>query len=161
MLAARPAAQESPMPEPRFVFRAAAALDLRRRLDREAQEALERANAAVSRAEGALADARHALDCACQRPMPIAEEREWYRNWIVGLRAAIRRRSDELDAERRRRETALAAALAARRALRVIERLRDRRLRAFQLEQARREQRSIDELGIQRFQRNSDSGGSP
>jgi flagellar export protein FliJ len=140
------------MAEPRFIFRAAAALELRRRRDQAAQDALGAANAALQRAEDALTAARGALSAACERPRNAGSEAEWYRNWMIGLRAAIVRRTGELAGHRRVRDQALADAIGARRALRAIERLRDRRLRAFELESARREQRRIDELGVQRYQ---------
>lgn len=69
---------------------------------------------------------------------------------MIGLRAAITRAEEALAIRQREREEALAHALRVRRDLRVIQRLRERRLRAFNLDAARREQRQIDELATRR-----------
>jgi flagellar export protein FliJ len=148
------------MTGPRFVFRAAVVLDLRRRQDRDAQDALNRANAALELAERALLAAEADLRRALDQPVEEGTDRDWYRNWMVGLRAAIVRRTGEVTVRRRAREEALAQAIRARRSLRVIERLRDRRQRAFELDTSRREQRRIDELAVRRYDgRKRGSGG--
>jgi flagellar export protein FliJ len=138
------------MAEPRFRFRAAVVLDLRRRRDRDAQDALAVANSAYQRAEEALGAARQAVSAACGRPADAEGDRDWYRNWMGGLRASVAQREAELADRDRERGVALAHAVACRSALKAIERLRDRRLEAFELEVTRREQRQIDELGTQR-----------
>ena len=146
------------MAEPRFVFRAAVVLELRRRADEDAQAALRAANSALEQAERELAAARAAVHEACRRPRGDTIAAEWYRNWMVGLRAAVARLTEQASLRRRAREEALARALTARQALRVIERLREKRLRAFELDRTRREQRRIDELAIGRHA--AASGGS-
>ena len=149
------------MAERRFKFRAEVVLDLRRRRDEEAQRARAAADAALERAEEALDEARAKLRGACERPRESGIDADWYRNWMVGLRSAITRRTEELAGCRRERDQALARALRARRDLRVLERLRDRRQRAFELNGRRREQRLIDALAIQRYEAPTRaSGGS-
>jgi flagellar export protein FliJ len=148
------------MPEPRFRFRAAVVLDLRRRRDKDAQDALAAANSAYQRAEEVLAAARQAVASGAERPGGDPAEREWYRNWMVGLRARVAQRMAELADRGREREEALARAVTCRSELRAIERLRERRLRAFELEASRREQRQIDELGTQRHRAVKPSGGT-
>ena len=137
------------MAERRFKFRADVVLALRRGRDEGTQRERAAADTAVRRAEQALDTARERLREGCERPRDGSIDAEWYRNWMVGLRAAIARRTEELAGRRREREEALARALRARRDLRVIERLRARRQRAFDLETARREQRQIDALAAQ------------
>src|SRR5207237_1281262 len=134
----------------RFKFRAEVVLDLRRRRDEEAQRARAAADAAVLRAEIACQTARQRLHDACEKPREAQIDPEWYRNWMVGLRAAIAQRTAELTARQRERDDAVARALRARRDLRVIERLRARRKRAFDEENERRDQRQIDALAVQR-----------
>src|SRR2546427_9779496 len=102
------------MAERRFKFRAEVVVDLRHRRDDEAQRALAAGDGAVQRAEQALAETRDRLREACERPRDGAIDAEWYRNWMVGLRAALTGRTDDLAGRRREREEALARALRAR-----------------------------------------------
>ena len=134
------------MSERRFTFRLATVLELRRRRDKEAQDALHAAHRTVVRDERALADAQAALESACGPSAPEIGTIEWHLNWRIGLRAAIARCAGELARSRQLHTKALGQAMAARRALRMIERLRDKRLKAFEAERRRREQQQIDEL---------------
>jgi flagellar export protein FliJ len=151
------------MKERQFKFRAQVVLDLRQRTDEEAQRARAAADAAVRQAELAVDEARARLLEAgerAQQPGASGGDAEWYRNWMVGLRVAVARRTEDLARRRADREVALSRALAARRDLRAIERLRDRRRRAFELEGRRQEQRQIDALAVQQFTSPSrDPGG--
>jgi flagellar export protein FliJ len=142
------------MKERQFKFRAQVALDVRQRLDDEAQRARAAAEAAVQQAGRALEEARARLQDACAQPAGAAAagiDPDWYRNWMIRLRAAITRCSEDLAKRSRERDAALARALDARRGLRAIERLRDRRRRAFDLETRRREQTEIDALAVQQY----------
>ena len=146
------------MAERQFKFRAQIVVDLRTRRDEEAQRALQVADAAVERARQAVETARARLQDACTRPRENVAQAEWYRNWMIGLRAAIARAEEAVAVRRRERDEALAQALRARRDLRVIQRLRERRLKAFNLDAGRREQRQIDELATRRHERASMDG---
>ncbi len=142
------------MIERRFKFRAQVVLDLRQRRDEEAQRVRAEREAAVRVAERALAEAEERLREGCGHPLAHRQtgiDVDWYRNWMVGLRAAIDRRTQELTKRRAERDEALARALAARRDLRAIERLRDRRRKTFDLESRRLEQQQIDALAVQQF----------
>jgi flagellar biosynthesis chaperone FliJ len=70
-------------------------------------------------------------------------------------------RTAALVERRRDAQEALARALGTRRDLRVIERLRDRRKSAFNLESDRLEQRQIDALAVQRYGASPHAGTSP
>ena len=136
---------------PRFEFRAAAVLDLRRREEDKASRAhaetlraVERAEEHVTRCERALADAGR------ESGVHDATHREWYRNWMVRQRqAVVRARAMLVD-----RKAAYAAATlrlnAAHRDVRVLERLRDRLFAAWQLAARRAEQKELDWLGTVR-----------
>jgi flagellar export protein FliJ len=140
------------MAEPRFRFRASVVLELRRRRDAAAQDALKAADLAVLAAEQALRRARDEVAAGAERPRQAGGDDQWYRNWMVGLRAAVAAGSENLALRKRAREEALAAALVARRDLRVIQRLYERQRRAFEVESTRRDQRRLDDLAVQRHE---------
>lgn len=139
-----------------FTFRLDAALDLRRTRDTEARRALADAQKlttiaaeAVEQAETGLRDgearAREELAAA---HLPGAAV--WHRNWMIRLRedvAAARARLCERQASE---ERAAERARAARRDLRVLERLRERAYRAYVEEERRAEQRDLDEFATLR-----------
>jgi flagellar export protein FliJ len=137
----------------RFRFRAAAALDWRRRQEDAAAAQLARAESAFRAATDALeaarasrAEAQQASACA-ERQGIDAASLEWHRNWISYWSATIARRA--LDTTR-------AAAVAsdarrvwheARRKRLALERLRDRALQRHRQAEARLEQIVLDEIG--------------
>lgn len=140
-----------------FRFRAAAALEARRR--QEDAAAVE-----CTRKDGL----KHAADLKCDeidtRRKEAADDQmagleqgqdsatqSWHRNWITGLSVAA-------DAAAADRLTAAKAVEDARRVWQearkkrlVLERLRERALRRFRHEELQREQRVIDELARVRF----------
>lgn len=140
-----------------FVFRAQAALDLRRRQDEEARRVLARAEGLLRQAQEALDEARAVLDAACVRARDVdASDTEmtariWYRNWIVLHKQRIARCRDEHEARRRAAEDAKARALLAKRQLETLERFRDRAWRHHMRAERRAEQKALDELGAVRF----------
>ena len=139
-----------------FRFRPQPALDLRLRQEEAAEQALALARVAEERASAALDTARCALDAAraeqgsrwaAGQAFPF----EWHRNWMVGLErdAAVARSV----LEERRIEHGRAAELAreARKQVKVLERLKARAYRAWQLDARRAEQKALDELASLRF----------
>jgi len=140
-----------------FRFRAAAALDLRRRQETEAGTALARAEAELRGAEQDAAQADTSRHAAQQHLLSIerhgsdAATLMWHRNWIVRL-------SNDL-AERRRQVTVLAEAARqaeqrwrqARQRRLALERMQERALRRFTHEQLRQELKVIDELARLRY----------
>jgi flagellar export protein FliJ len=140
-----------------FKFRAEAALDIRRKHDEDAQRALALARLATRAANEVLScalerieSANDATTGAWQTPGSI-DRLIWQRNWMVGLeRDASRAREALTDREGEERRAA-EIAQHARMQVRVLERLRERALRAWQLEARRVEQKAIDELAGLRF----------
>ncbi|HEX7085470.1 MAG TPA: flagellar export protein FliJ [Vicinamibacterales bacterium] len=140
-----------------FHFRPQAALDLRIRQRDAAEEALAAARAAVREAEAAV----HAAEDAVRAAQARAREAlgtaaglagaAWHWNWMERLRRDVVRATEALDVRRSEEARAAEIAREARKKVKVLERLKARRLRAWQLEAARAEQRMIDELAGLRF----------
>ena len=137
---------------PAFQFRAAVVLDLRAREEDAAKNARSLAEARFREAESALAT-EEARRRDAQTDLAGLERRGadlgtllWHRNWIVRLAGSVdllkrelNRRAEQVrEAERLWRE--------ARRRRLVIERMRDRAWRRFQIDEARRDQKAMDEL---------------
>jgi flagellar export protein FliJ len=132
-----------------FKFRAAAALDLRRRREDLAQRARAEAQAAVDRAELALGEARGRLADAVGRAGSAAHDpalRIWYRNWIARQKQEVARRSAMAADRRIALEAATARLQAAHKDVRVLERLQDRLHAAWTLDERRKEQKELDWL---------------
>lgn len=140
-----------------FRFRAAAALDLRRKQETNAATALAVAEAEFRAAEALAAQADTDRRTAQTQQMAVARRGTdvstllWHRNWIVRL-------SNDL-AERRRQVQKLAQVVAeaelrwrkARQKRLALDRMRERALRRFQLDQHRQELKVIDELARLRY----------
>jgi flagellar export protein FliJ len=149
----------------RFVFRAQAALDLRRRQEDDARRALAAAEAQERDARAALDAARAMLDDMLQRAGGAELDADigiliQNRNWI----AALRRRVEQCERALHEREAAVreAAALAqaARRKARSLERFREHAWVRYSRDASREEQKVLDDLGVTRFAlRGSDAGG--
>lgn len=139
-----------------FRFRAQVALDLRRRRDEEAQRRLGDARRALAAAEAVRAAAESRLIAALAEAGTVEQEgadvtqRTWYRNWIALLRQEVARADQVLKERRDQVRDATVRALQARRHLRSIERLRERRWRAFSRERDKAEQRQADLLATLR-----------
>lgn len=142
---------------PKFVFRAEAALTLRRKQEDAARLALAEAQQRAREAEASLARAeaeeRDALDRSRENEAQATDPTLaiWYRNWIKRVQREVARcgqvldgrRADVLDAERKVME--------AHRGVRVLERLRDRKWTDYQAGERRDEQKSLDMLGVLQF----------
>ena len=140
-----------------FIFRAQAALDFRRRQEEEAQRALGEARRAVqdgktalARAEAELEAALHEARKAVSSPAESAPV-SWHRNWILLKQREIARRRQTLLEREQAEKRAVAAALQARRKVRSLEKLKERALAAFELNQRQQEQKMLNELGGLRY----------
>ena len=140
-----------------FHFRAAAALDLRRREETTAAAALSRAEARFHEAE-AERDRADAERAAAQADLVTIARRgidpgvlEWHRNWIVRLTAAVDALARDVDAQSRAVKQAEQHWRDARRRRLTLERMRERAWRRYQQEQQRQELKVIDELARLRF----------
>jgi hypothetical protein len=149
-----------------FRFRAAAALDLRRRREDEARLAHAQAEIESRAADACVAEARSAVDCAVEAS--ASTERAgadawfitWHRSWITRLR---------LEVDARRKAAAISAAAAERAAAsvrtahqrrRTLERLRDRGVERYEAEVQRTELEEMNLLAGLRFVgRMADEGG--
>jgi flagellar export protein FliJ len=133
-----------------FKFRAEPALAIRRKRDDEAQRALGDARRLQEAAERALADALSAFTAAQVRA--AGEERQavnahllvWHRNWMAGHRRAIATCRKNLAGAIEGVRVAADAAVAARRDLRALERLREKLFNRFQYAERRADQRQLD-----------------
>ena len=140
-----------------FRFRAAAALDLRRRQEEDALTALGRVEAQFSEAKEACA----AMEG--QRKNALAEQLAqsrrgvdmatlfWHRNWITRLQAAV----DDLRADVAKKSLAVDQARRAwqfaRRRRMALDRMHERALARHRAEEQREELKVIDELARIRF----------
>ena len=140
-----------------FRFRPQPALDLRIRQRDAAEEALAAARAALREAEAAVRAAEDAMQAAQTRAREAFATAAglggaaWHWNWIERLRRDVARATEALDVRRSEEARAAEIAREARRQVKVLERLKARRRRAWRLEAGRAEQRMIDELAGLRF----------
>ena len=140
-----------------FRFRAAAALDMRRKQEATARLALAVAENAVM---SATQQAREAADRVSEEGRRLVDAQregteawrvQWHRAWIEQQRSDAAARAREV-AERA--EEAKAAAVVAREAMkkrRVLERLRDRSWQKFQKDEHDQHVRDMNELATLRF----------
>ena len=142
----------------RFVFRAAAALDLRRKREERAILAQAQASAALEGAEAALNGARTELANVLARGASVHDpaHRLWYRNWITRQHREIARRQATVADRRVMLDAAVATVHVAHRDVRALERLQDRMKAAWELAERRREQKELDWLGSVRYALRSD-----
>jgi flagellar export protein FliJ len=135
-----------------FVFRASAALNLRKQQEEQALRARGDARAAVERAERHLFQCEGSLASRLREAATVHDpaQREWYRNWIARQRQDIVRAKAMLAD----RQAALTAATTrvnmAHRDVRTLERLRDRLMASWLRETKRAEQKELDWLGTLR-----------
>jgi flagellar export protein FliJ len=141
----------------KFIFRAQAALDLRRKQEDAARLALAEAQARLREADDALAQAEARVADALARARDMEAEAAdptlaiWYRNWIHRLRREVARCAQILDGRQADAKAAEAKALEARRAVRVIEKLRERAWDAHTTRERREEQKQLDLLGVMQY----------
>ena len=142
-----------------FVFRAQVALDLRRKREEDAQRALGAANAAVLRAEADLEASVHACDDSKHRAADEMRERGdvatqmWYRNWILRQQREIAVRRDTVTDRRSDADNARARATKTHIDVKVLEKLHEKKWRAYTDEERRAEQKEIDWLAVLRSSR--------
>jgi flagellar export protein FliJ len=140
-----------------FKFRAAAALDIRRKAEDAAALELARKDASFRQIEASLQSAERARETALadqhaqsQRGIDIATL-FWHRNWIVRLQATVvDLRADVNTAQQAVLVARQAWQLAKRRRL-SLERLRDRAQTRHRADEQREELKVIDELARVRF----------
>ena len=141
----------------KFRFRAAAALEMRRRAEDRAREILAQATAAREKAQARATEAGVAVDRAGssfidhQRTGLERSQIDWHRSWITRL---------QIEADASRRHAAVSAATAERAAAsvahaflrrRALEKLRDRAHARYQRDVALEETREMNELAAVRF----------
>ena len=80
-----------------------------------------------------------------------AHELEWHRNWMVGLQRDLARARQVEEERRMDVQAATAAAMKARRAVRALERLKERAWRAHDVLARREDQKALDLLGGLRY----------
>jgi flagellar export protein FliJ len=136
----------------RFVFRAEAALHLRRRQEEAALRLRTEAAAAVDRAEQHLTSSEATLAERLRAAAGVHDpaQREWYRNWIAKQRHDIARAKAMLKDRRTALVAATTRANGARRDVRTLERLRERLFADWQRVERRAEQKELDWLGTMR-----------
>jgi flagellar export protein FliJ len=140
----------------RFVFRVQAALDLRRKQEDEARRALALARADERQAEDALLRAGRALDDMLQRARTTEAAGDlassiWHRHWITGQRQRIDRCRQLLVERQHAVAEAAGRAQLARRRAKSLERFKERAWQRHRRQEAREEQKLLDDLGAIRF----------
>jgi flagellar FliJ protein len=150
----------------KFVFRVQVALDLRRRQEDEARQALARAESRKAEAERLRDDTRRAIEETLARGRQAEQRagdvtvRLWYRNWITAQRLELARREQAVADRDTDLRQAVKRAQEAYRRRRMLERLRERAHTAFLAGERREEQKVLDELGALRFSLNRRGGPS-
>jgi flagellar protein FliJ len=141
----------------KFVFRLEPLLELRRRLELQQQREfvgcrrdLEECRAEIARLAGARQRYARELVESARMPMANLRLREAHLRFLDAAIDAQRRRLMELE---RAREASRGALIAANRERRVIEKLKQRRLRAFEAEEARRDEQERDDANARRRER--------
>jgi flagellar export protein FliJ len=141
----------------KFIFRAQAALDLRRKHEDTARLLLAEAHDRLHRAERDLEGAQARLMDAVTRARQTEAEATdptlaiWYRNWIHRQRREVARCVQILDGRQADAKAAEAKALEARRAVRVVEKLRERAWETHTATERREEQKALDLLGVMQY----------
>jgi len=140
-----------------FRFRAAAALDVRRRQEDDALAECTRKDGLKREADARCAaigtqrqEAARALMAAVEQGQDSSMQ-GWHRNWITGLSAAAQVAARDAAQAAEAVGQARRVWQEARKKRLVLERLRDRAWRRFRHEETRREQLVIDELARVRF----------
>jgi flagellar export protein FliJ len=136
-----------------FVFRPQPALDLRRKQEEAALRALALAEGELQRAGELVSSARTAIATAGDNgkaalaTVRAAHELVWYRNWMVGLERDLARARQREEERRIDVQAAQHKAMQARRAVRALERLKDRVWKEYETASRREDQKALDLLG--------------
>ena len=149
-----------------FRFRAAAALDLRRKREDEARLAHAQAEIESRAAAARVAQARGAVDRAVAESASTAQAGAdawfitWHRSWITRLRLEVDARQKEAAISAAAAERAAASMRKAHQRRRTLERLRDRGVQRYEAEVQRTELEEMNLLAGLRFAgRMADEGG--
>jgi flagellar export protein FliJ len=141
----------------KFIFRAQVALDLRRKQEDVARLALSEAQTRLLRAEWDVQSAQTQLAEGLSRARDTEKEASdptlaiWYRNWIHRQRREVARCLQILDGRQADVKAAEATAMEARRAVRVLEKLKDRAWSEHTTRERRDEQKALDLLGVMQY----------
>ena len=140
-----------------FHFRAARVLDLRKREEDDARVVFGRANAVQHAAATRLTSVQEAAEEGRAKCLEVYEIGApawlvgWHQSWMTKQRLDVSARTRELAAATERVAAATAALRIAHRKRRVLERLRDRAWRRYQVEAARDEAREMNLLAGLRY----------
>jgi flagellar FliJ protein len=149
----------------KFIFRPEPALTMRRKLEDAARLALADAQrraylaeAALRTAEDGLSDAKkRAFEAEGQATDPVLAI--WYRNWIKRQQREVARSAQVLDGRRAEVGQAEQRVMDAHKAVRALEKLRQRALDDFTDNERRTEQKELDLLGVMQYAMRSRNQG--
>jgi flagellar protein FliJ len=149
----------------KFLFRPEPALTMRRKLEDEARLVLADAQRRAYLAEDALRQAQDSLRDATKRACEAEAQATdptlaiWYRNWIKRQQREVARSAQVLDGRRAEVGQAERRVMEAHKAVRALEKLRQRALDEFTDNERRTEQKEIDLLGVMQYaMRSRDQG---
>jgi flagellar FliJ protein len=149
----------------RFIFRAEPALTMRRKVEDEARLVLADAQRRAYLAESELRQAQESLIDATRRACENEAQATdptlaiWYRNWIKRQQREVARSAQVLDGRRAEVGQAEQRVMEAHKAVRALEKLRQRALDEFTDNERRTEQKEIDLLGVMQYaMRSRDQG---
>lgn len=143
----------------RFRFRLEPVLQMRQRLEEQAQQALARAERQLHESERRLSAADDRLRAAyasageAERAGADVVVLTWHRNWIVARTRDVEAGRLEVQERLEARDLRLRQAQEARKQRRVLERFKERARHTFEAEAAHREMQAIDELATLRAAR--------
>jgi flagellar protein FliJ len=141
----------------KVLFRAEPALTMRRKLEDEARLALADAQRRAYLAEEALRNAQNSLSDATRRACEAEAQATdpvlaiWYRNWIKRQQREVARSAQVLDGRRADVGQAEGRVMEAHKAVRALEKLRQRALDDFTEHERKTEQKEIDLLGVMQY----------
>ena len=141
----------------RFIFRPEPALTMRRKLEDEARLVLADAQRRAYLAESELRHAQENLSDARRRACEAEAQATdptlaiWYRNWIKRQQREVARAAQVLDGRRADVGQAEQRVMEAHKAVRALEKLRQRALDEFTDRERRTEQKELDLLGVMQY----------
>jgi flagellar protein FliJ len=150
----------------KFLFRAEPALTMRRKLEDQARLALADAQRRAYMAENALREAQDGLRDALRRASEAEAQATdpvlaiWYRNWIKRQQREVVRLAQVLDGRRAEVGQAEQRVMEAHKAVRALEKLRQRALDEFTDIERRTEQKELDLLGVMQYAMRSRGSGA-
>ena len=141
----------------KFIFRAEAALGMRRKKEDEARLIMADAQRRAQLAEEDLQRAQQRVIDATRRA--AEEERQatdpvlaiWYRNWIKKQQRDVARGAQVLDGRRAEVQAAEQRVMEAHRAVRALEKLKEKAWDRYTHDERKTEQKEIDLLGVMQY----------